>query len=208
MAWKYFVKQSKTFQNSSLFRRDLVDLSREALNIIAGFYYQTMLRAFHWNQTERVHIFGHKLVKTLSDLNLLLSSDENFLLGKWIGEAKRWGKTETERIQMEFNAKNQITLWGPNGQILDYARKQWAGVMNDYYKPRWSLFVAKLLESLMTGNRFDQRKYEQEIFVATEKPFGDARSSYPDRPVGDSIKIAKQLYKYYINDCKAIKLME
>lgn len=24
-------------------------------------------------------------------------------------------------------ARNQITLWGPNGEIKDYANKQWAG---------------------------------------------------------------------------------
>lgn len=27
----------------------------------------------------------------------------------------------------EYNARNQITLWGPDGQIKDYANKQWAG---------------------------------------------------------------------------------
>ena len=27
----------------------------------------------------------------------------------------------------EYNARNQITLWGPNGEIVDYANKQWAG---------------------------------------------------------------------------------
>ena len=27
----------------------------------------------------------------------------------------------------EYNARNQITLWGPNGEIKDYANKQWSG---------------------------------------------------------------------------------
>lgn len=79
--------------------------------------------------------------------------------------------------------------------------------MKGYYEPRCSLFVASLLKSLTIGSPFDQRKYEQEVFVVTEKPFGDARSSYPDRPVGDSIKAAKDLYKYYINGRKAINLI-
>lgn len=26
-----------------------------------------------------------------------------------------------------INAKNQVTLWGPNGEIKDYANKQWSG---------------------------------------------------------------------------------
>ena len=30
----------------------------------------------------------------------------------------------------------QITLWGPNGEILDYAAKQWSGLFVAYYTPR------------------------------------------------------------------------
>jgi hypothetical protein len=29
----------------------------------------------------------------------------------------------------EYNARNQITLWGPLGEIVDYANKQWAGAL-------------------------------------------------------------------------------
>lgn len=27
----------------------------------------------------------------------------------------------------EYNARNQITLWGPYGEIMNYAIKQWSG---------------------------------------------------------------------------------
>jgi hypothetical protein len=33
----------------------------------------------------------------------------------------------------------QITLWGPDGNILDYASKQWAGLVGDYYASRWQV---------------------------------------------------------------------
>ena len=33
-----------------------------------------------------------------------------------------------------MNARNQITLWGPKGEIVDYARKQWAGLIDLYYR--------------------------------------------------------------------------
>lgn len=32
-----------------------------------------------------------------------------------------------EKQLYEYNARNQITLWGPRGEIVDYANKQWAG---------------------------------------------------------------------------------
>ena len=32
--------------------------------------------------------------------------------------------------------QKQITLWGPDGNILDYAAKQWSGLIRAYYLPR------------------------------------------------------------------------
>lgn len=51
----------------------------------------------------------------------------------------------------EFNARNQVTLWGPTGQINDYAAKHWQGLMGDYYGRRWKLFVSYLLDVRGTG---------------------------------------------------------
>lgn len=41
----------------------------------------------------------------------------------------------------EYSARNQLTLWGPTGQISDYASKSWAGLVSTYYLPRWQMFV-------------------------------------------------------------------
>lgn len=37
------------------------------------------------------------------------------------------GNSLQEDKLYEYNARNQITLWGPKGEITDYANKQWAG---------------------------------------------------------------------------------
>ena len=47
------------------------------------------------------------------------------------------------RLLCQFNSK-QITLWGYDGNILDYAAKQWSGLIRAYYLPRWSLFFRLL----------------------------------------------------------------
>ena len=72
----------------------------------------------------------------LVDLDRLLQTNKHFLLGSWLEAAKSLATNENERLQYEFNARNQITLWGPDGQILDYGGKQWAGMFTDYYIPR------------------------------------------------------------------------
>jgi hypothetical protein len=50
----------------------------------------------------------------------------------------------------------QLTLWGPNGEILDYASKQWSGMVADYYYPRWKLFFDTLEACLENGNSIHQ----------------------------------------------------
>ena len=39
---------------------------------------------------------------------------------------------------------SQVTLWGPNGEIDDYAAKNWAGLVQGYYLPRWQVGVLAL----------------------------------------------------------------
>ena len=56
----------------------------------------------------------------LEDLDRILATNENFLLGPWLESAKALATNCQERKLYEFNARNQITLWGPDGQILDY----------------------------------------------------------------------------------------
>ena len=52
-------------------------------------------------------------------------------VGNLTGDDKSW---------LEYNARNLVTLWGPNGEISNYARKQWNGLIKYYYKPQWVLF--------------------------------------------------------------------
>ena len=56
----------------------------------------------------------------LEDLDRILATNENFLLGPWLQSAKDLATSDSERKLYEFNARNQITLWGPDGQIMDY----------------------------------------------------------------------------------------
>jgi alpha-N-acetylglucosaminidase len=54
-----------------------------------------------------------------------------------------------------------LTLWGPNGEILDYASKQWSGMVADYYYPRWKLFFDTLEACLENGNSIHQLQTSQ-----------------------------------------------
>ena len=74
------------------------------------------------------------LLGVIADVDTTDAADVNFLLGTWLADAAAWGFNASQVENRLFNARNQITLWGPNGEINDYAAKiGWAGLVKDYY---------------------------------------------------------------------------
>ena len=46
------------------------------------------------------------------------------MLGRWQAWARSWADPGANEVRnnLEYNARNQLTLWGPTGQINDYVR--------------------------------------------------------------------------------------
>ena len=82
-------------------------------------------------------------MELMTDLDNLLNTNEYWMVGQWIQMSKEHsGSNQTEQEWWEFNARNQITLWGPNGEISDYASKTWGGLLGTYHQPQWQLLEA------------------------------------------------------------------
>jgi alpha-N-acetylglucosaminidase len=62
-------------------------------------------------------VAGKNLTDLLMDMETLLASDAHFLLGTWLEEAKSFSSDFNEYFLLEQNARNQITIWGPNGEV-------------------------------------------------------------------------------------------
>lgn len=103
-------------------------------------------------------------------------------------------------MQYEWNARNQITLWGPNGEILDYAIKQWAGVVKDYILPRWELFINELGYALANKIEFNFTAFKTEVFSEIEEPFTFSTQLYEPYPIG----ISKVTSFYKIHFCSIL----
>lgn len=173
--------------------------------MIAASKYRLMVKSFSKKDSTSVIEYGVDLVQLLDDVDRVLATHEHFLFGRWIRQARAMGKNENESDLYEYNMRNQITLWGPNGEILDYARKEWAGMIAEYYKPRWFLFVNMLAQSLLPGGQaFQQSLYEQLVFNTVEKPFTFKKGSYPDKVIGDSVRVAKEFYDKYYDQCYTV----
>lgn len=134
---------------------------------------------FKKKNLEEFSRFSQLFLNLLHDLDALLATHEDFLLGKFLESAKILGNSSKEqKEQFEFNARNQITLWGPSGQIVDYATKQWSGIVRDYYYPRWEMFLGKLEECLVKKIPFNQGQFQKEVFERVELPFNLDKKEY------------------------------
>ena len=142
-----------------------------------------------------LHEWGLVFIEVLQDLESVLSNNKNFLLGIWLESAKALAANEDERKLYEFNARNQLTLWGPNGEILDYAGKQWSGLLADYYIPRWKMFFKALEKALITGTKFNKTTFRNQFLKKLGKPFCQSHKVYPTNPKGDTVDLAFALYQ-------------
>ncbi|XP_061667165.1 alpha-N-acetylglucosaminidase isoform X3 [Syngnathoides biaculeatus] len=197
-AWKLIIEVSPSLMSKETFRYDLVDVTREVLQVLTTSFYLDITDAFHKQKLPELLISAGVLIyDLLPELNRLLCSDRNFLLGKWLEQAKSLAIDEEEAQLYDMNARNQLTLWGPSGEIQDYASKEWGGLMEDYYAQRWGLFVQTLVKCLDSGQPFKQDAFNQAVFQV-EKGFIYNGRKYPTKPQGDTYEITRRIFlKYY-----------
>lgn len=180
------IADNETVPMNNLFRCDLVDLTRQYLQNQADTLYLNIVDAFKAKiNFEQFSSMSEEFLDLLNDLDSLLGTHNDFLLGNFLEGAKALGLNDAERKQYELNARNQITLWGPNGQIIDYATKQWSGIVKDYYVPRWTLFFEQLRSCLQHITSFNQTKFQEDVFQQVELPFNVDSKVYPTQPEGE-----------------------
>ncbi|KAK0140579.1 Alpha-N-acetylglucosaminidase [Merluccius polli] len=197
-AWKLMIEAAPPLMAEETFRYDLVDITREALQVLTSAFYMDIAESFRNKALPELLTAGGVLVHDLlPELDRLLSSDGNFLLGTWLERARSSALGEKEAQLYDMNARNQITLWGPSGEIVDYASKEWGGLVEDYYAQRWGLFITTLVECLDSGRPFNQDAFKQEVFKI-EQGFVYNGRKYPTKPSGDTYEIARRIFlKYY-----------
>ena len=215
LAWQLIATAAyKQDLNSSVgpLRYDIVDFGRQTLvNLFADVQrmYSSSYSRFvnsNINTTADLEALTVVMLDILDDLELLLASDTNFLLGHWIADARASIPSSSPLSAVdnaEFNARNQVTMWGPRENVEDYATKGWAGLVQGYYKPRWSLFTSIINDAVKEGKKYDPIVYETARFDL-EKKFSYTIKPYPTTPQGDTIKIAYKLSQKYFLTMKDV----
>lgn len=201
-AWRDLVTAAPDLKNSQGFRYDLVDVTRQVLANYADTLQVQFAKAVKAKDIASYKKLSTEFLGVIDDMDKLLSTRKDFLLGRWLEAAKANGGTAEEKRLYEFNARDQISLWGDKNSVLnDYACKQWAGMLSGYYKPRWQQFFVYVDKSLAAGKSVDEKPFQDQI-KDWEWAWVNKRDSYTTVSKGDEIVVVNELYKKYFDRVK------
>lgn len=183
------------------YQYDLVNLTRQALGNASYIIGKRLVAAKTNRDAAAFSKEASRLLELGNDIDTLLGTRHEWLLGKWIENARAWGTDPVEADYYEHNAREILTTWHePGGGLSDYARRQWNGLFRSYYVPRWSEFISRMEESLSTGKPFDQKAYHEARVAADGKWVTTTGSVFAALPAGDPYETAARLMKKYRAD--------
>ncbi len=200
-AWHDLLQAADELGKTDTFRFDLVNVARQVLADHAGRLQGDMARTWRAKDAAGLEKTSQRFLELIHDLDELLATRREFLFGGWIEDAKRWGGTPAERAKCEWNARRVLTLWGETQAINDYARKQWSGMLDGYYAPRWKRFLDAAADALRRHEPFDEKIFNRELLKWTAQ-WSDRCEVFPTQPCGDSVAIARKLWDKYADGFK------
>lgn len=192
------------------FQYDLVDIGRQSLVDLFYDVYRMFVAAYNKylldspvkasaSTAQEMQTLSDVMLELILDIDAYLGTNTNFLLGHWIADARALASnSSTSGDNLEFNARNQITMWGPDQNIEDYASKHWSGLLKDYYHQRWSLFTSMAVEAVATGTPFDTAFYDARRFLFEHDFSYSFKFQYPTKTAGDVMSMTKMLMDKYV----------
>jgi len=188
-AWSHLLAEKRF--DSKLYRYDVIDFGRQVLSNRFLESYRSLQQAVKDKNLDEIVKLNGTMLGYMDDQDDLLSCDSNWMVGTWIERALNWGD---DPQWLNFNARNQITLWGPTGQIRDYASKQWSGLMKTYHRERWALYFEMLIGS---KGSIDGRAFEDRCFQQVELPWQYDQTPFPSKPTKNLQTVACAILSKY-----------
>lgn len=192
-AARLMVEASHDVKANANFRYDLVDITRQAIAEQARLVYGEAVVACKAKDREMFAHATRMFLDILLQQDRLLSSMPDFMVGRWIAQARALGTNAQESDHYEWNARTQITIWGnrdaaERGGLREYAHKEWNGVLRDFYYPRWKAYFDALAET------FDGKPMKPLDFYAMDEKWTLMHNEYPSKAQGDPVEYSQEAF--------------
>lgn len=195
-AWQLLLAAAPAAQSSDGYRYDVCDVGRQVLADLGTHYHRQIVAAYEARDASALRQWSDKMLGLIRDLDTLVGTRREFLLGPWLANAREWGSTKVEKDRMESNARELLTVWTTKDNVTDYANRQWSGLIGKFYYQRWNLWLTALNDALAQGTAVSVSAERAKI-RAWEIQWTKQRDVFPTEPQGDTIAVAEQLYAKY-----------
>jgi alpha-N-acetylglucosaminidase len=185
-------------RNSDGYQYDLVNIARQVLGNYSSELQKQMALAYKAKDINTFHHTSEKFIQLGKDVDTLLASRHEFLLGKWVQDARMWGTTMDEKNGYEKNARQILTTWHKaGGSLTDYSNRQWNGMFGSYYMPRWEEFTKRVEKSLTDGQPFNNDEFYQWRCNFENKWTETNNSNFITVPQGDPYQTVLKYFTKY-----------
>ena len=144
-AVKIFVQADDEFKDIETYQTDKIDFLRQVWSDKGDDAYARLVSTINYQDKERIKNAGNAFIDMVKTQDELLGNNKFFTLNRWLDEATNFGKNLPDAKNVMYNAKGQITFWGPDNlprtTLRDYAHKDWNGLLGSLYLERWKVFV-------------------------------------------------------------------
>ena len=193
-AWQKLLAAAPELGDTDTYRYDVVNVSRQVLTNLAGALCAEAVAAYRAGDEKLLSESAARYLGLIRDMDELLATRREFLLGTWLSDARRWATNDAERKLYEWNARSLITLWGPRDSILhEYSQREWSGMLRGFYLPRWEMFFARLQRSLAEKKPPDEKQIESDL-RDWDAAWVRKADGYPDAPAGDPVAMSRKLW--------------
>jgi alpha-N-acetylglucosaminidase len=187
--------QAPLLRDAPLYRFDLVEFTRHYASLRLDDALRHAIAAYKAGDVAAGDASAAQMRRLALAIDHLIGAQPESL-ASWITDARGYADTPAEAKIYMTDAKAQVTIWGGDGNLGDYASKAWAGMYAHYYLPRWMLFLDALRAAAVAGKPLDEAATRQAI-IAWERAWvaDDAvyRRTQPKDPVGEARALMQDL---------------
>ena len=195
-AWIEMMAAADELGDSDGYQLDLVDMTRQVIGYFAWDLYPKVIAAHLQGDRAMFERLSEQFLELFDDMELILSTRKEFMVGTWIETHRDWGQNETEKNYFERVAKTFITINGdkPFSEkgMRDYSYREWSGIMIDLYKARFAKYFIELQRTT------DKQAEPQIDWYEFDREWTVTLHNYPATASGCPIEACRVvLNKYY-----------
>ena len=203
-AWKRMLEASPETRKHQGYQLDLADMSRIALANLGYHVREQLLDAWRKGDAAAYKRHSARFLEIGADLDALLGTRPEYLLGYWVDQARAWGKDTAEADYYEKNARTIVTTWMGRSHFLnDYADRTWNGMVKEFYLVRWKMYLDAMGAAVDAAQGTGKAPADTGAIVYPkiqdfEWQFAQtAGGKFKARAQGDTCEVSKRLFEKY-----------